>query len=167
MKQSQPCTVWASSWLPSILKSASLSERTSQLLGFSYTAQMSEHHEKSCSSTATNHRSHLALIPLEKLFSGRDDILVYTPKSSSDYAQSDDPFENALDNPVVISSKQRHPGPNEPHWKIPPSEWPTILRRVEQNKEPLRQVALDYEVSYETIRRIVRATRILARKREA
>jgi hypothetical protein len=31
----------------------------------------------------------------------------------------------------------------------------------------LRQVALDYEVSYETIRRIVRATRILARKREA
>ncbi|WP_220194401.1 hypothetical protein [Ktedonospora formicarum] len=109
----------------------------------------------------------MALIPLEKLFSGRDDILVYTPKSSSEYAQSDDPLENALDNSVVIPSKQHHPGPNEPHWKIPPSEWPTILRRVERNKEPLRQVALDYEVSYETIRRIVRAARILERKKEA
>lgn len=116
---------------------------------------------------ALNHRSPLALIPLEKLFSGCDDMLVYTPKSCSEYAQSDDPFENALDNPIVISSKQRHPGPHEPHWKIPSSEWSTILCRVEQNKEPLRQVALDYEVSYETIRRIVRAARILARKREA
>ncbi len=98
---------------------------------------------------------------------GRDDVLVYSPKSSSEYAQSDDPFEQALDNLVVISSKQRHPDPHEPHWKIPPSEWSTIFRRVEQNKEPLRQVALDYQVSYETIRRIVRAARMLARKREA
>jgi hypothetical protein len=97
------------------------------------------------------------LIPLEKLFSGRDDILVYTPKSSSEYVQPGDPFENALDNPLVIPPKQRRPGPHELHWKIPPSEWPTVLRRVEQNKESLRQVALDYGVSYETIRRIVRA----------
>jgi hypothetical protein len=43
------------------------------------------------------------LIPLEKLFSGRDDILVHTPKSSHDYAQSDDLFENVLENPVVVS----------------------------------------------------------------
>jgi hypothetical protein len=30
-----------------------------------------------------------------------------------------------------------------------------MLRRVVENHEPLRKVADDYEVSYETIRRIV------------
>ena len=46
-----------------------------------------------------------------------------------------------------------------PHWKIPVSEWPTVLRRVEQQNEPLRQVAKDYRVSYEAIRCVVRAVR--------
>src|SRR5689334_4059769 len=58
-------------------------------------------------SNLLNHRSPLALIPIEKLFAGRKDILVYTPKSSSDYAQSDDPFDQALDTPVVVSLSQR------------------------------------------------------------
>jgi hypothetical protein len=43
------------------------------------------------------------LIPLEKLFSGRGDILVYTPKARPDDTQSGDPFEQARDHPVVIS----------------------------------------------------------------
>src|SRR4051812_36006206 len=40
----------------------------------------------------TTRRSQPVLIPLEKLFAGRDDILVYTPKSSSAYVRSDGPF---------------------------------------------------------------------------
>lgn len=104
-----------------------------------------------------NHRSHLALIPLDKLFIGNNDLLVYMPKTSSDYAQSDDPFEQALDNPVVVSLPQRHPGPDAPQWKISVSEWPNVVRRVVENQEPRRRVAEDYGVSYETVRRVVRA----------
>lgn len=103
-----------------------------------------------------NHQSHLALIPLEKLLANLDDILVYAPKSSSEYTQSGDPFEQALDNPIIISSYQHRPGPDQPQWKIPVSEWPNVVRRVAENREPLRKVACDYGVSYETIRRIVR-----------
>jgi hypothetical protein len=97
------------------------------------------------------------LISLEKLFAHPDDILVYLPQSSADYAQSDDPCEQALDNLVVIPSYQSRPGPNEPQWKIPVSEWQNVLRCVVENQEPLRKVAADYGVSYETIRRTVRA----------
>ncbi|HZT99029.1 MAG TPA: hypothetical protein VFA10_05185 [Ktedonobacteraceae bacterium] len=53
----------------------------------------------------------------------------------------------------------RHPGPTKPRRAIPSEEWPTVLRRVVENQEPLRQVARDYGVSYETIRRIIRAAR--------
>lgn len=104
---------------------------------------------------ATNHRSHLALIPLEKLFAHPDDILVYTPRSSSDYAQSNDPFEQVLDHPVVISLSQRHPCSDMTQWKIPLAEWSNVIRRVVENHEPLRKVAGDYGVSYETIRRMI------------
>ncbi|WP_201380085.1 hypothetical protein [Ktedonobacter sp. SOSP1-85] len=106
---------------------------------------------------ATNHRSHLALIPIDKLFPGRGDILVYTPKSSAEYIQSDDPFDQALDNPEVVSFSQRRPGPDTSQWKIPVSEWPNVVRRVLENQESLRKVAEEYRVSYETIRRVVRA----------
>jgi hypothetical protein len=74
---------------------------------------------------------------------GRDDILVYTPKSSSDYVRSDGPVEQALDNPVSISLPQHRPGPEAPQWKVTVSEWPNVLRRVVENQEPLRQVAGD------------------------
>src|SRR6266516_1903708 len=110
---------------------------------------------------ASNHRSHLARISLEKLCSQRADMLVYNAKSSSDSADaSGDPCEPALTDPVGVSRPQRHPGPEHPRWKIPPSEWPTMLRRVEQG-EPLRKLAAEYTVSYETIRRVVRAARKL------
>ena len=49
---------------------------------------------------ATNHRSHLYLIPLAKLFPGRDDILVYRHPAS--------------DEPDVSSHSQRRPRP-DPH----------------------------------------------------
>ena len=54
---------------------------------------------------------------------------------------------------------KRHPGPMKPQHGIPSAEWPTVLRRVAENQEPLRKVADDYGVSYETIRRIVIAAR--------
>ncbi len=47
----------------------------------------------------------------------------------------------------------------KPQHGIPSAEWPTVLRRVAENQEPLRKVADDYGVSYETIRRIVIAAR--------
>jgi uncharacterized protein (DUF433 family) len=46
----------------------------------------------------------------------------------------------------------------DPRWKIPPAEWATVLQRVEQG-EQLRQVAHDYGVSYEAVRRVLRAAR--------
>jgi hypothetical protein len=101
---------------------------------------------------AMNHRSHPALIPLDKLFTSCDDLLVYTPKPSADYAQS----EQALENPTIVSLLQRRPGPDVPQWKIPLSEWPNVVRRIVENQESLRKVARDYGVSYETIRRVVR-----------
>jgi DNA-binding NarL/FixJ family response regulator len=86
---------------------------------------------------------------------------VYHAKSSSSSADTAaDPFEQALTDPLVVARPQRHPGPEHPHWKVATSEWPTVLRRVEQG-EPLRKIAREYHVSYETIRRVVRAARLL------
>jgi len=51
--------------------------------------------------------------------------------------------------------KYRRPGPKRPTYGIPASEWPTVVQRVVEQKEPLRTVAAAYGVSHETIRRIV------------
>src|SRR5437016_2385444 len=40
--------------------------------------------------------------------------------------------------PAVI--KHRRPGPKQPADGLPASEWPTVLRRVVDQKEPLRKV---------------------------
>jgi hypothetical protein len=92
---------------------------------------------------ASTHRSHLSLVPLEKLFPGRNDILVYRHPT----------FEE--DN--ILLHSQRYPG-SDPHWKIPVAQWQTVLHRIEQG-EPLRKVARDYNVSYEAVRRVLRAER--------
>ncbi len=39
------------------------------------------------------------------------------------------------------------------------TEWPVLQRRVLENQEPLRQVASDYGVSHETVRRVLLACR--------
>jgi hypothetical protein len=52
---------------------------------------------------------------------------------------------------------QRRPGPAKPKHGIPLTEWSTVQRRVLENQEPLRQVASDYRVSHETVRRILLA----------
>lgn len=49
------------------------------------------------------------------------------------------------------------PAPSRPDrstWKIDPSHWPEVTRRVEQGESP-RHVARAYEVSHETIRRVL------------
>src|SRR6266567_4615993 len=88
---------------------------------------------------ASNHRSHLYLIPLAKLFPGRSDMLVYKHPT--------DDFTHG----------QRRPA-SDPHWKIPVAQWPTVLHRIDQG-EPLRKVAGAYGVSYEAVRRVLRAAR--------
>ncbi|HYU73877.1 MAG TPA: hypothetical protein VEL31_14445, partial [Ktedonobacteraceae bacterium] len=60
---------------------------------------------------------------------------------------------------ALLPTTKRHPGPKQPRHGIPSEEWPTVLRRVVENQEPLRKVADDYGVSYETIRRTVLAAR--------
>ncbi|SRR6266487_465821 len=83
-----------------------------------------------------------SLFLIEKLFPDRNDILVYKYPT--------------IDQPDVSSYVQRRPGPDDPHWKIPVTEWATVLHRIDQG-EPLRKVASDYGVSYETVPRIIRA----------
>jgi hypothetical protein len=62
-------------------------------------------------------------------------------------------------NPSLLPIANRHPGPAKPQHGIPTVEWPTVLCRVMENHEPLREIADDYGVSYETVRRIVLAAR--------
>jgi Homeodomain-like domain len=56
---------------------------------------------------------------------------------------------------------QRRPGPATPRRGIALDQWPEVLRRIEQG-ETLRQIAKDYGVSHETVRRTLKA----AQKRE-
>ena len=86
---------------------------------------------------ASTHRSHLAHIPLEKLFMGRGDLLVYQEHAAS---PQDDLFASALDHPRLLSLPGHPQAVPAPRWKIPPSAWATVLQRVEQG-EPLRHIA--------------------------
>lgn len=63
------------------------------------------------------------------------------------------------DHPLLLlqPKKQRRPGPKNPKYGIPPEHWPDVVRRIEQG-ESLRTVARDYNVSYETIRRVLRSS---------
>ena len=106
---------------------------------------------------ASNHRSPLARIPLETLYSGRGDLLVYQERAANSSPQ-DDSFASALNHPRLVSLPGHPLDVPDPRWKIPPSEWGAVLRRVEQG-EPLRHIALDYGVSYEAVRRVLQAAR--------
>ena len=57
-------------------------------------------------------------------------------------------------NPPLL--KYRRPGPEHPNYGIPAELWPTIVHRVVEQKESLRTVAAAYDVSHETIYRIIR-----------
>jgi len=99
----------------------------------------------------------LARIPLEKLFSGRGDLLVYQEHAATSSTR-EDPFTSALDDPSLLSLPGNLQAVPDPRWKIPPSQWGTVLQRVEQG-EPLRHIARECGVSYEAVRRVLRAAR--------
>ena len=63
--------------------------------------------------------------------------------------------ETAEGSTPLVVIKHLHPGPKHPAYGIPASQWPTVVQRVVEQKEPLRIVAADYGVSHETIRRIL------------
>ena len=56
-------------------------------------------------------------------------------------------------NPPLL--KRKRPGPKQPNYGIPADLWPTVVQRVVEQKEPLRSVAAAYDISHETIRRIL------------
>jgi hypothetical protein len=56
---------------------------------------------------------------------------------------------------LLLIIHHRRPGLRNQAYGIPSSEWPTVLRLVLEKKEPLRQVADEYHVSHETIRRTI------------
>jgi hypothetical protein len=55
--------------------------------------------------------------------------------------------------PPIIG--KRRPGPKHPAYGVPASQWPTVVQRVVEQKEPLCTVAAAYGVSHETIGRIM------------
>lgn len=56
------------------------------------------------------------------------------------------------------TDEQRRPPPLNIQWKIPRSDWPTVLRLIDDGVS-LRQIASYYDVSYETVRRIANIAR--------
>jgi hypothetical protein len=50
----------------------------------------------------------------------------------------------------ISTTESKHP-----KYGIPADQWPAIVHRVVEQKEPLRTVAAAYGVSHETIRRIM------------
>jgi hypothetical protein len=91
-------------------------------------------------------QSPLAFVPLESLLSSHVDI-VYGDGTPDEREKSS-----------VVQRTQRRVNPPPPEWKIPRSQWPDVLHRVNQG-ESLRQVAKSYGVSYEAVRRVLRAAR--------
>jgi len=59
--------------------------------------------------------------------------------------------------PPVVET-QRRPGPKDIPYGIPEDEWQRVLARV-ANHESYRTIAKDYNVSRETIRRLVHASK--------
>ena len=76
---------------------------------------------------ASTHRSPPARIPLEKLFSGRGDLLVDQERAATSSAR-DDPFTSALDDPLFVSLPGHPQAVPDPRWKIPPSAWATVRK---------------------------------------
>jgi hypothetical protein len=82
----------------------------------------------------------LFLVPAGKLYLKVQDVLAH---------------DEALDASPPPMVGKRRPGPKHPAYGIPASQWPTVVHRVVEMKEPLRTVAAAYGVSHETIRRIM------------
>ncbi|GAC1394128.1 MAG: hypothetical protein NVS4B11_23240 [Ktedonobacteraceae bacterium] len=64
----------------------------------------------------------------------------------------------SVNTPLPPATKRRQVLAKPKHG-VPSAEWPNVMRRVIENKEPLRTVAEAYGVSHETIRRTVNVAR--------
>jgi len=84
--------------------------------------------------------------------------VVLTGKDAAASSPWKDRYTLALDDPLLVSLPGHPQAAPDPRWKIPPSEWAAVLQRVEQG-ELLRHIARDYGVSYEAVRRVLRAAR--------
>jgi hypothetical protein len=84
-------------------------------------------------------------------------VLFYQEHAATASPQ-DDPFTSALDEPLLVALSWHPHAVPSPRWKIPPSEWATVLQRVEHG-ESLRHIEHAYGVSYEAVRRVLRAAR--------
>jgi hypothetical protein len=85
---------------------------------------------------------YLFLAPTGKLYLKVQDVLAH-----------DEAYDTS---PPPIVGKRR-PGPKHPKYGISTEQWPLIMHRVVEQKEPLRTVAAAYGVSHETVRRLIRA----------
>src|SRR6266566_9156935 len=99
-----------------------------------------------------NRRASSTLSPILYLFLAPSGILY----QKLQHFLSEDEKAQRSTLPII---QHRRPGPRNPAYGIPSSEWPMVLCRVLEKKEPLRKVADDYGVSHETIRRMVCAVR--------
>jgi transposase len=54
---------------------------------------------------------------------------------------------------------QSQAGPVNPRWKLPPSEWPWIVERVDQG-ESLQEIAASYGVTYPVVRKAEKLARL-------
>jgi hypothetical protein len=87
---------------------------------------------------------YLFLAPSGKLYLRVQDLLAH------DEARDASP-------PLMVG--KRRPGPKHIPYGIPPDQRPIVLQRILENHESYRNVASDYGVSQETIRRLVRASK--------
>jgi len=86
-------------------------------------------------------------------------LLSLQSPTNADTAPTSSPDTPPLSvSPVLPPRKQRRPGPVTPRRGIPRDQWSEVLRRTEQG-DSLRHIANSYGVSYETVRRTVRAAR--------
>ena len=94
-------------------------------------------------SPLSSRRSPIGAIPLEKLVPDGEMSFTFTPPER---------FE-----PVIPPQSQT--GPVNPRWKLPPSEWPLIVERVDQG-ESLREIAASYGVTYPVVRKAEKLARL-------
>ena len=91
----------------------------------------------------TSRRSPIGAIPVEKLFPEGEPLrTIVRPER----------FQ-------PVTPPQCQPGPTNPRWKLPPSEWSTIVERADRG-ESLLQIAKEYGVSYPVVRKVEKLARL-------
>jgi hypothetical protein len=91
-------------------------------------------------------------------------LALFIPPDGKLYLKMQLVIAQSLIKPTLpTEAPKRRLGPKQPKRGTPSSDWPTIVSRVIENSEPLRKMARDYYVSYESMQCVIRA----ARRRES